>query len=632
MRTTAKCLTLALALAAALNTTGAHADHGADASGWLEQAGNGSGGNAPAIANFDLGTALFDANRFPIGSVKRPDWPKWLAFGTVPAVDLDGNPASQLAMTRGGDDALNWGAPSPAFIRDQNGNDIPFVLSRHATFDVVNQTFINYPFVIVYRVPSGDPYSRGSSPLSGTLNTVNAIHAAVSEDGVHWFADRAIEEDLASPVIQGSAATSFKRGIEGPSDLIVNPTGATNCTTAVTAAFPWNCRFVLVYTALGIGGVRSIAVAGAGSVGTDGLMTFRGIGSPLLTTGGSWDSAAVAYAHVRSMPNGTYEMTYSGAQGAPTCAGGTLHCYSLGQATSANGLTFSRSNPSRPMTPRTLLDQFGADQPSSLVSGQIVGPPAAGHIRGFYVRKTSVADTFQGFTSPAIGTAPRLRIGMPDNGVRTTALTPIELYLGDDLGTNVGIDATTIDLRIDGIPVADLGASVAYKPTLVGTYFVPGIRVSSTGVPISLPDGPHSFTATLRDLDGEPGQISTNFIVDTTPPKTSIDTLPAGPILSPVQTIGKFTATTKDVGSAIQRVRALVVNPLGQYKVYDSLADGGFTVTQVSAQEWEWSWFGPALDPHLLIPGEYTIALHGVDAGGATERPSASNTTKIIVL
>lgn len=632
MRAHRKIAVLALGLATMLAGTGARADHGADVSGWLEQAGNGAGGNAPAISNFNVGTVLHSGNRFPVGAVQRPDWPKWLSWGTVPAVDLNGSAAFQLAMSRGGDEALNWSAPTKAFLRDQNGNDVPFILSKHGGFDIVNQTFVHYPFIIVYRVPTIDAYSRATSVPVG--NTVDAVHVAVSEDGVHWFADRAIEEVLASPVIEGSAATSFKRGIDAPSDLIVNPTGSTTCTSGTIAAnFPWNCRFVMVYTALGVGGAPSIALAGAGSIGNDGLMTFRGVASSALTLGGAWDSTAIGHAHIRTLANGTYEMTYSGAQGAPTCASGTMYCYALGQATSGNGLSFTRVNASRPMTPTSLLDQFGADQPSTLINGQIVGPTAAGHVRGFYSRITSAADTFQGFTSPAIGTAPRLRIGMPDNGVRTTAHTPIELYLGDDLGTNVGIDALSLDVRIDGIPVADLGASIALTPTLVGTYFVPGIRVSSTGAPITLPDGPHSFSATVRDLDGEPGQISTQFIVDTRPPVTSISSFPASPAIGPpVGSIGTFSASTTDVGSSIQRVRALVVNPLAQYKVYDSLSDKGFTVTKVDAQNWTWSWFPPALDTHLMIPGEYQITLHGVDAGGATETPSAGNTVRILVI
>lgn len=631
MRSHTRLLTLAVALATIVSGSGAHADHGADDSGWLEQAGNGSGGNAPAIPNFNTGTVLHDGNRFPIGTVQRPDWPKWLAWGTVPAIDLDGAPAFQLAMTRGGDEALNWTAPAPAFLRDQDGNDVPFILSKHGGFDVVSQNFLTYPFVIVYRTPAGDPFSRGQELPAA--NTVNAVHVAVSEDGVHWVADRAIEEDLSAPVIDGAAATSFKRGIDAPSDLIVNPAGSAACTTSGAANFPWNCRFILVYTAIGAGGARSIALAGANALSEDARIVFRGLGAPALTTGATWDSAAVGHAHIRRLTGGTYEMTYSGAQGTPTCASGTMYCYDLGQATSANGLTFTRVNAARPMTPRSLLNNFDADQPSSLVNGQIVGPAVAGHIRAFYTRMTSVADTFQGFTSPEIDTGPRLRIGMPDNGVRTTAVTPIELYLGDDLGTNVGIDAQSLDLRIDGIPVADLGASVSLRPTLVGTYFVSGIRVSSSGTPISLPDGPHSFSATVLDLDGEPGQISTQFIVDTTPPSTVLSAAPTSPAIgAPLQSFGRFTATTQDVGSSIQRVRVLVTNPLGLRKSYDSLSDPGFAVTKVTAQKWEWSWFAPSLDTHLLIPGEYMVTTFGIDAGGAGERPTATNTVRVLVI
>jgi hypothetical protein len=82
----------------------------------------------------------------------------------------------------------------------------------------------------------------------------------------------------------------------------------------------------------------------------------------------------------------------------------------------------------------------------------------------------------------------------------------------------------------------------------------------------------------------------------------------------------------------LARVKVTVRNPLNQVKSWQSNAPWGFNITKISASQWTWNWVAPSGDPHFLLPGEYTITLSGIDAGGATEGGSAANTVTILAL
>jgi hypothetical protein len=603
-----------------------------DTPGWVENAGNGTGGSSPVIPGFQMADVLFSPQRFAGRSGVQLDHHRWRGWGAI----REGS-GWRLAMVEGFDDGIRWSAPIPAWLRDPNGTDVPFIIGDPTHLAVAYQDRLtNWPTFFIAYSTGADPSATEPGLAGGTA--VSSIHLAGSWDGITWFDDAAILQHSEGVI---APAPSFKNGAL-VSDLLVDPSRP-NCSGSPGLNFPWHCPFLLTYTAISDTGTQSIAMAGGDAYDPLGTL-FRGRTSPSLSPGGTaWDTAILDHGKVRRRTEATgYELNYSGGTSAALdCANFTRPCLSLGVASSANGVTWSKDNLARPATHGDLPGFFHGTPPLTLSSLQFVddGNPLK-HAKGFYAAsdRNGIGSTWMAYTAPVPPTGPLIEVGSPDNGVYNHADTTIDLFINDDRGTLLGLRSETFQLRIDGHLVQDLGASVGLAPTIVGSFVSPGLRAQTPGHQLMLADGEHTMDVQIRDRDDELGTLSTRFLVDTKPPVSTITSLTQHPLLlgAPFAWAALVTGTTTDEVSGITRIRAVARNAAGIERIYDSLDPmGGWNITKDPAQPdhaWSWSWHPPSSDPFWAIPGPVTIGFFAVDVGRNGENYTQENSRTIIIL
>lgn len=669
-----------------------HAPSSSDESTWIAQAGNGVGESLPVIPNFNVQAVLFDARRFPenlnpggCSLGPRPGFTKYVAFGTVRRTLPNGtvDPIVAHLSTSFSENGLHWSPPQPAMIREpETGQSAPFLIADPDYFDVVFRPAVcgvntTSEFRIFYRQLGSDP----GQPTS--------FHTAITEDGVHWADDRAIVSfggANTTTLVSGNAG-DFNAFSAGPTKVVYQPSapnpGGSACADTdpdgpgPEESTPWNCAWVMLYhTTDGTGpatGRQYVAIAGAGGMpaaqqqpcappaNTSLCPVFRARPAPILSPGspGEWDSLAATNARLRVRPdpadpsNRRFEMYYAGASDSAGCVGGTAPCFSIGTAHSSDGLTFTKSS-INPATPRTLFDHFTNRPPSSLFHPLIVddaGQNGDSHSRIYLTRidngdagSLPRRDVFLAYTEPPPTQSPRLAIGSPVGPFRSEPDTPIELYLTDTLGSvpsKIGIDLSSLEMTIDGHPV---GGYSFEMPSLVTALQHHAIKVTAPAGALMLEDGTHTFEIRVRDRDGNETTATEVFVVDTTPPSTTITKEPSGERVTKCQlgptivgcqfdSIGTFEGETVDGtptgATGLARIQVTATNPLGEQRTYvlnERLFD------KVSPTLWRWRWIAPSADTHFLLPGPYTLTFTGSDIASGVENSSEANTTTVFVL
>lgn len=621
-------------VAAALAPVSAEAALPPDDAGWIRQGGNGAAGSVPQ-AGMALTEVLYRTDRYQVAGTPVPTTSdRWRGWGAIRQPDN----TVQLAMTRGGMDATFWSDPEPAWLRDPQGNDIPFIMgdSVHFAIQFQNDRSDLPAYFIVYWDGS-DPKALG--PGIDGAESVKGTHLAVSYDGVHWADDQIISNHSLGKVITGSGG--FNAGALGATQLLLN-VNKPACTDSPTANFPFDCPIAMVYTAIDAGGKTSIAAAGADRYDLLGT-TFRSRSTPLLSPGGTtWDNGSVDLAKTRKRtePFGVgYEMVYAGGSAPGGCVATTI-C-SIGVASSSNRLSWTKDNASRAATEPQLYDR---------VLGSVTLGPATfafdnnpeGHARGFIAVHDGSADgsTWSGLTHPKPSTAPTLEVSKPDNGFYNRSSLEIDLFANDDRGPNPGIDVSTIILKVDGVPVHEMGVSWFWQPTIVGSFHYWGIRIRAPEAQIGLADGVHHLESHVWDHDGEHAQLFTTFTIDTKLPKTKINSVnvkgPLAPHIgwtAPLGSAAHIEGETVDAGSGVQRVSVMITNQLGGQRIYDSRVPGsGFNVTMVTPNHATWTWDAPVNDPILFVPGQMRFSFLGTDPAKNVEVPDPENTTTVLVI
>lgn len=181
--------------------------------------------------------------------------------------------------------------------------------------------------------------NSGTNPSSGTMYyrmwywtgamtyTIADLRYAESNDGIVWYNDQPLQNGTV-PIVT-STWPDWNRGSYGPCDVLYNPSASNSGTD-------WT--FTLYYDGT-TGGTESIGLAfssdGITWTGYDG--NSDGKADAVLTgtfNPGDWDYDYVSRATVIKYPNNTYEMWYSGGNGAMNNG--------IGFATSNDGIHWTR--------------------------------------------------------------------------------------------------------------------------------------------------------------------------------------------------------------------------------------------------------------------------------------------------
>ena len=170
--------------------------------------------------------------------------------------------------------------------------------------------------------------------------------------------------------------------------------------------------------------------------------------------------------------------------------------------------------------------------------------------------------------------APTLALVSPAAGYVTTA-SPVFLLTAQDEEGGSGVDPGTIQVTLDGAPLANTATESG------GVYTI-------TAPASDLAEGPHSLAVTVSDHDGNLAELSAAYTVDTVPPELWVET-PEGHAVTDDESV-------RIVGRAADRTAPPVtVTVAGEAA---ALTAGRFDVTVP------------------LAVGENTIQVKAVDAAG----------------
>ncbi len=639
---------LALLLPAAAVTGGAQASE-ADPT-WVRQEAFGA-----VRQNFNVRQVLFDGNRFPTTNqqTQRPNLKKYLAFGTMdPFTDpVRDTLVAQVGMSTS-DEGRVWTDPVGLTVTDaETGVDVPLIVNEpNGLFSVVYgdlpqfsgegpETF-QLQFAIYYR-------DAGSLATAGDFDD---FHFALSADAQSFTLDDnfALTQDADDPVIPAGASS------RGPTQVLFDRSGDDECAPG-TPSFPYGCRAVMVHEINDVTGTGLLAGSSIGVAGSPDGLTFFGAGVILAPGEEAWDDVHAGWGQLEEQPDGSFALYYAGATGSdpPACFGGLSACYEIGVATSPTGLPGSFTKASQnPVVPRSLLEFFSPNDPSSVQAPS----PVFAEDRLFFTRITNGApdadpiipaarDLFLAMRVDAPGEGPQIIIDNPVGGVQPQGEVDLRVSLVDTLGTNPGIDdsSITVTLELDGTGVAEPLTGWTVEPALYRSLKVPARFLLGEGLLAGLPDGTHLLTISVADLESNVTTETVEILIDTIPPDTEILTAPDGPALTiPTGSLGSFTGTSVDADSALLGIRATVTNPIGMTKIYESRIEQGqltrppqgFSILALEdeGKSLTWRWVDPSPDTHKLLPGPYTVTFQAFDIHTNVESPDTDNTGGMALL
>jgi hypothetical protein len=364
----------------------------------------------------------------------------------------------------------------------------------------------------------------------------------VSMDGLLWTQDETIV-DPATPLMPpgrtppaGSAPLvqtcspllppMWNCASFGPSGVLYQSGGVRPCTPANDAdgKFPFDCRYVMAYDAYSTTGETLHHTGLAGS--NDGI-AWGARTAPALSPGlaGSWDDRAATMARILADGSG-YRMYYSGGgTSSGSCGGGLIPCWSVGSATSSDGITWVKSA-TNPVSPTEWFNSTSSGANASGRPFSIWFPDpiddrellwaqfpfdraglagASNHIRVFLTAvKNTVqwgAHSYGAWSAPVpSGTGPIVYIpwpgpsSPPHTRFWACAVDPEGGYL---TGMKFFLDGVQLTQGYGGYLVCSLNGR-------------PGMRVDFWQ---TLSSGSHTFLVQATDSDGNTGSASVGFWV-----------------------------------------------------------------------------------------------------------------------
>lgn len=596
---------------------------------------------APTIAGFASADVLTSDIGFPIAGT-RPLDARYVAFGLVNGV---------VNVTTSAD-GVTWSTPQAATIRENNQTgDLPFLIGNggRLTVTYVEDGTIGFgsevenQFAMFWSPAGGDPRGVEPEDLNGYTHAAN-LHIASSVNGVDWVNDGTALNDPSEAVADGAGAGSFKEGIVGPSDIILNPDGACLDDAQIDLDWrtgsPFDCPLTLVYTAIDGAGNTSIALAG-GTYFTGFGWQFRAAAAPALTRAATtFTSAGIDRAHVTKVGS-TLRMGFSGSTTSQLCDTAAARC-SVGTARSTSGNTFTADKPSAPSISASQAESLAGAAPRSVTDLQLV--PGASEERWMVALN---GGTWSAYTpAPSVGTAPRILFLAPLSGYVSATEPNITFVMNDDesIGAGPGIDLAKSVFTLDGNPIP---SSYTITETAIGQITTPGVLVSIPRSSLIVPDGSHVLTVKAVDLDGETRTASRTIVFDTLAPSSVITTSRTSGFTYPLNSV-YVQGSGVDSGTAtgLQRMRAVVTNPLGQQRTYSegpgetfdpsagfSFSNLGPRVANGGPVSWDYAWAAPSSDALFwAIPGTYRVEISSIDFAGNAERASGAATLSILLL
>lgn len=677
-------------LAVALATVGMLApvtSQAASVSGYLQNHGNGRGGEGPLADGdaagwngFTFADTLFSPNGFPIAQTGRPNQARWIAFGSFASGANAGALGSSTST-----DGLTWSTPVASVLRDQQGQDIPFLVGNPARLAVEYITAgserTTGRFMIMYR-PAGTTLAQEeefeaidpNDPAFSICCTFGmpALHWALSLDGRTWTSDQmqnSIPPGNGSELIEPAGN---RAGIVGPSDFIHQP--GKNCldsnSNVIPSLVPWGCEYVLIYTARDASG-SGLSVFGAGGVfWSDIGLQLSARTTPLAVEGiAPWASLAIDRAHVTTIDpipgcgsnpedRCRFEMTFSGSTSNGRCgdAISPVTC-DVGFARSATGLSFTPVLAgNEPNLTRELRVALGGLPTSTMLDLIRIGrKPEAKYYASSVTAGGSGRDLHL-LIPTALDDSGDPRILFPTQQMIVgPALNALDVIVRDDLGPGTrGIDLASLTVSIDGVPLGNGVAGGPITTTLLGAVFAPvngpGYRFTIDVRNSVISEGAHTLEISVKDKAGNGSTLLTPLIVDRTPPSSEI-TKVVTPLFDPIglgEPVGvvtgyPFMATwfegkSQEALTGLIRMRAVLTDPLGNQKVFEQGPTsgntyGGWTFYDIAPdrRSWNWRWSVPN-DPFFLLPGSYRFTIGGVDDANNVESPTGENSRSIVLI
>lgn len=641
-----KILRTTVALGAVLSLL-APSSSSAATPGYLAQAGNGRGGEGPVIPGFRMRDMLYDPAGFPIGNIPRLN-SRYLAYGTA------GNGS---VLVTSSPDGITWSTPTQVRIQIGSGPATPLTVGNAGRLAVAYVPGTVLPngsqFLLVYAPNPLSSTQTTSDPFYGIQ--INNIRNALSADGTVFRGDAPLTDDESSSSTITRGPGTFSERVLGPTDLIYlgRRGGATNCLAAsgVIPAAPFGCDFVMLYETETATGVQHAAIAG-GIYFSDIGLTMKGHTAPVLSEGTGWLSGSVDSTHatvlnpagcVNSATNAglanascQVELTVSGGASTSStiCEAAGDRC-SVGTARSTvNALSYALDR-SVPSIGASMAQALGGSPDTTITNLHRAGLNPSSY---YFSTNGSSTATQLAYGIDAPGAGPRVTFTKPLGGKRSSNMGGLEFILNDDVGTNIGIDLSTLRMTVDDTPIPSASAIV---PTIVNAITVPGLRVSIDDGPLNLLDGMHTLAVSVKDRDGNLTDAIFEFVTDLRAPTTNITRSAASPLGWPYASIeAEGNAVEPTPGTALKAMRGIVMNPLGQQRTYErgpGTGDvySGFSFEDVSLDgtTWNWRWAVPVGDPlFYAIPGTYAIRVLAVDAAGNTEGSHPGNTRYFSIL
>lgn len=619
--------------------------------GYLAQAGDGRGGEAPVLKGFVARDVMHDPTGFPIGSVPRSS-ARYIAYGT--------KTGGSVFFTTSADGSV-WAEPSQVRIQVGTGPANPLVVSNAGRLAVTYVPGTVLPngsqFMLVYAPATLSATELTEDPAFGFRT--NNIRYAMSGDGGLFYNDTALLDDNFTTSSLVGAAGSFNEKILGPTDLMFlgRRSGTTNClaTTGVIPTAPFGCDFVMLYETQ-TGTTQHVSVAG-GVFFSDIGLAMRGHTAPLLSEGSSWISQKVDHAHASVLNpagcvNGTtaptagqanancqIELSVSGSSTLPNslCDSSSDNCRVGTARSTSNALTYALDQ-SEPSIGDAMAQLLGGSPSTTLTNLQRVSSNPGRYYFGS--NSSASTNTHLAFEATVSGEAPRIAIAKPSDKYRSANVAGIEFLMNDDFGTNPGINLATLQMSIDGASTFGAGA-VTMASTIVGAITTPGIRVKLDDATIALADGPHQLVINVKDNNGLAATKVLDFIIDLKAPTSLIARTSNSGYSYPLNSLfAEGTSTEIVPGSGLGEMRGTVRNPLGQSRTWSASPTkgdvfAGFTFDNVASDgsAWEWRWAVPSTDAlFFAVPGTYVVEVRAVDLARNVELASTANTRSFPVL